>query len=99
VNEVAAKSTKAAPELRFEVITPENYPALYTNNAQISTSPFDLRIDFSDATQSGDVIKIRRSVQVVVSMAHARAFLDALQHSVDSADKRAVQGEARAERK
>lgn len=96
---MAAKSTKAAPELKLEVITPENYPALYTNNAQISISPFDLRIDFSDATQSGDVIKIHRSVQVVMSMAHARAFLDALQRSVDSADKRTAQGAASVERK
>jgi hypothetical protein len=84
-----SEAAKAVPrQRRMEVVRPEEYPTVYTNSAQVSMSPYDLRIDFGDAISSEDnVVKVHQRVQVVMSPQHAFALSDALKTAIEAYKK------------
>lgn len=81
------KNPKEQP-LRFENFRPQPYPVIFTNNASISVSTLDLRIDFGDiASVDNGVARVEQRVQVVMSHGHAKAFVQALTKTVEDYEK------------
>jgi hypothetical protein len=72
------------PAIRLE--RAEAFQIIYSNNAQISMSPFDLRIDFGETTSiAQDAVTVTQKVQIVMSPQHAAALLQALRAALDMA--------------
>lgn len=76
------------------------YQIIYSNNAQISMSPFDLRIDFGETTSiAEDVVTVTQKVQIVMSPQHAVALLQALRSALDMAKSLNESGSTSGDRK
>lgn len=83
VPRVKSKVT-ANPTVRL--VRSEPYQIIYSNNAQISVSPFDLRIDFGETTSiAQDAVTVTQKVQIVMSPQHAVALLQAMSSALDMA--------------
>lgn len=56
----------------------DSAPTIYSNNADMAITPWDLRIGFSEIGQHGGEFRKRMLASVVMSPAHAKALITAL---------------------
>lgn len=89
-------------DIQLQIIRPENYPTIYSNNIQISVSQFDFRLDFGElqgivpsapiSAASGGappppVQAVVQRVGVTISPKMARTIADILNHLVEEYEK------------
>lgn len=65
-----------------------NFTRIYTNNAQIGFSTWDMRMDLGEVIDQEDgMLVIEDRIRVVMSLHHAKAFITALVQSFDAFEK------------
>lgn len=68
-------------DLRVE--NPDNVRTVYTNNANVHATPWDIRLLFSEIIPTPDGgARLERRAEVVMAPAHAKALVQALQTTI-----------------
>jgi len=63
-------------------INPQGVLSVYTNNVGLSATPWDVRMLFSEIVIDGTEPRAELRASVVMSLPHARAFLEALKAAI-----------------
>lgn len=86
-------ATKKAGVLRAQqravrFTRPADYPTAYANNAQVTMSNWDFRIDFGEVVSADDKeIVIQQRIGVVMSPQHTKALAQVLTKNVEEYEK------------
>ena len=84
IPEIKAFDTSSVP-----TSNPKAIESAYANNVGLAATPWDVRFLFSEIIIEGAGPRIEMRANVVMSIAHARALLDALAKNLPDMEKQA----------
>lgn len=76
------------PVRELEILIPENAQVIYSNQAQVTVTPWDFTYNFGRVTEvSEDKASAVQLVSIIHSPPHAKAFLQLLQRQIERYEK------------
>lgn len=76
-----AKQTKLA-SAEPTIVRANNYISIYSNNAQLQMSAFDMRMIFGESSSAENGQQIEQKISIVMSLHHAKVFAQMLSENI-----------------